>query len=176
MKFRRCVLAVPDSRMNRRDNKVKSVRRKRKRDQISLGDAEPGENITAEPAPSSVELDLVVPAPTTQPKSPPALFSSSDSVSTTSTARRLSARLAIISVADLSQSGRDFVNAAIEFAKSKEFDDSTFAVTFMEHWFRVLTIKDPRGLRFDPEIFQLSSSLLHQLGVNKYAELRYSTL
>ena len=71
MKFRRCVLAVPDSRMNRRDNKVKSVRRKRKRDQISLGDAEPGENITAEPAPSSVELDLVVPAPTTQPKSPP---------------------------------------------------------------------------------------------------------
>ena len=67
------------------------------------------------------------------------------------------------------------MDSAVEFARSSEFEDSEFAVKFMLHWINVLTIKDPRGLRYDPEIFQLSSSLLHQLGVNKYAELRFST-
>ena len=90
--------------------------------------------------------------------------------------RRLSTRVFTVSLADLSETGRKFVNAAINFAKSDEFEEADFAIKFMEHWMHVLTIEDPRGLRYDPEIFQLSSSLLHHLGVNKYNELRFSEL
>ena len=94
----------------------------------------------------------------------------------TKMSRRLSTRVFTVSLADLSETGRKFVNAAINFAKSDEFEEADFAIKFMEHWMHVLTIEDPRGLRYDPEIFQLSSSLLHHLGVNKYNELRFSEL